>query len=59
MKTMILLDGSMVITIPKEEKQQQMAHLDSLEPKTEQEFEEITTLMNMVQGKPNLKLVKG
>jgi len=59
MRTMILDNGDMVITIPKEDKVRQMAHLDSLEPQTQTEFDEITVLMNLVEGKPTLKLVKG
>ena len=59
MRTLILLNGDMVITIPKEEKDQQLRHLDSLEPQTQQEFDEITVLLNLINGKPTLKLVKG
>lgn len=67
MNTQILGNGDMVITIPKEDWERQMAHPDSLEPQTQQEFDEITTLMNLVKGQPTgkeikpvqLKLVKG
>jgi hypothetical protein len=67
MRTLILLNGDMIITIPKEDWERQMVHLDSLEPQTQKEFEEITTLMNLVKGQPTgvenkpvqLKLVKG
>lgn len=72
MKTEILNNGDMIITIPKEDKARQFAHLDSLEPQTQKEFDEITVLMNLVKGtdkvsipstgyknKPVLKLVKG
>lgn len=63
MKTMILLNGDMVITIPKEEKEQQLQHLDSLIPADQAQYDEITELMNIVEGikpKPtHLKLVKG
>ena len=67
MNTQILNNGDMVITIPKEDLERQLAHLDSLEPQTQKEFDEITTLMNLVKGQPtgvenkpvHLKLVKG
>ncbi len=59
MKTMILINGDMVITIPKEEKEQQLAHLEGLIPKDDAQFDEITTLINMVENKPNLKLIHG
>ena len=64
MNTQILGNGDTVITIPKEDWERQMAHLDSLEPQTQTEFDEITTLMNLVKGQPTqpvrqLKLVKG
>ena len=64
---MILENGDMVITIPKDDKLRQMAHLDSLEPQTRQEYNEITVLMDIVNEKGkivnpivnHLKLVKG
>jgi len=71
MRTSILLNGDMVITIPKEEKEQQLRHLDSLEPADQAQYDEITELINIVNGtkgmdklstppKPtHLKLVKG
>ena len=59
MKTMILLNGDMVITIPKEEKEQQLQHLNSLIPADQTQYDEITELLNLVNGKPTLKLVKG
>ena len=66
MNTSILNNGDMVITIPKEDWERQLAHLDSLEPQTQQEFDEITTLINLVKGvevapvqKHKLQLVKG
>lgn len=54
----------MIITIPKEDKERQLAHLYSLEPQTQKEFDEITVLLNLVdptgyKSKPVLKLVKG
>ncbi len=49
----------MVITIPKEEKEQQLQHLDSLVPADQAQYDEITVLINLVENKPNLKLVKG
>lgn len=60
----------MVITIPKEDWERQLAHLESLEPQTQKEFDEITVLLNLVKGqptskdflqvqKPKLQLVKG
>lgn len=53
----------MLITIPKDEKAQQLRHLNSLEPKDKTEFDEITVLLNLVveDCKPianHLKLVK-
>lgn len=59
MKTMILLNGDMVIQIPKEEKEQQLQHLDSLIPADQAQYDEITVLFNLVNDKPALKLVKG
>lgn len=71
MRTSILLNGDMVITITKEEKEQQLRHLDSLEPADKAQYDEITELFNLVNGtkgmdklstppKPtHLKLVKG
>lgn len=56
---MILFNGDMVITIPKEEKEQQLQHLNSLIPADEVQYDEITVLLNLVENKPNLKLVKG
>lgn len=50
MQTSILLNGDMVITIPKEEKEQQLRHLDSLLPADKAQFDEITELMNIVNG---------
>lgn len=57
---MILLNGDMVITIPKEEKEQQLRHLDSLEPADKAQYDEITELFNIVNQsenncKPNCK----
>lgn len=49
MNTQILNNGDMVITIPKEDWERQMAHLDSLEPQTQKEFDEITVLMQLVK----------
>lgn len=59
----------MIITIPKEDWERQMAHLDSLEPQTQQEFDEITVLLDIVNqskndcqvivNQPKLTLVKG
>lgn len=59
MKTSILLNGDMVVTIPKEEKEQQLQHLDSLIPADQAQYDEITVLFNLVENKPTLKLVKG
>lgn len=59
MKTMILQNGDMVITIPKEEKEQQLKHLNDLIPKDDAQFEEISVLINMVEGRPTLTLIKG
>ena len=59
MRTMILFNGDMVIQIPKEEKEQQLQHLDSLIPADQAQYDEITVLINLVENKPNLKLVKG
>lgn len=59
MRTMILKNGDMVITIPKGEKELQLQHLHSLEPTDRVQFDEITVLMNLVNRKPNLKLVVG
>lgn len=67
MRTMILLNGDMVVTIPKEEKDQQLQHLDSLIPADQAQYDEITVLFDLVKGsksncklncKPTLKLVK-
>lgn len=49
----------MVITIPKEEKEQQLKHLNDLIPKDDAQFEEISVLINMVEGRPTLTLIKG
>ena len=59
MRTAILNNGDMIITIPKEEKELQLHHLDSLIPADQAQYDEITELMNIVNGKPTLKLVKG
>lgn len=66
MKTVILPNGDMVITIPKEEKEQQLQHLNSLEPTDRVQFDEITVLMDIVNQskkdcKPivNLRLIQG
>lgn len=66
MKTMILLNGDMVITIPKEEKEQQLQHLNSLIPADQTQYDEITELLTIVNPeekckltKPKLTLVKG
>lgn len=63
MRTLILLNGDMVITIPKEEKEQQLRHLDSLEPADDAQYEEITELYDLVnqtvKKRNHLKLVKG
>jgi hypothetical protein len=66
MKTVILPNGDMVITIPKEEKEIQLQHLNSLEPTDRVQFDEITVLMDIVNQskkdcKPivNLRLIKG
>lgn len=59
MKTMILHNGDMVIMIPKEERAIQRAHLESLIPANDVEYDEITVLLNIVEQKPNLTLVKG
>ena len=68
MKTMILHNGDMVITIPKEERAIQRAHLESLIPADEVEFEEITVLLEIVNqsktdcqpiNKPKFKLIQG
>ena len=56
---MILQNGDMVITIPKEEKEQQLKHLNDLIPKDGDQFEEISVLINMVEGRPTLTLIKG
>lgn len=56
---MILLNGDMVITIPKEEKEQQLQHLNSLIPADQAQYDEITVLLNLVENKPTLKLIKG
>lgn len=45
---MILLNGDMVITIPKEEKEQQLQHLDSLIPADQAQYAEITVLFDLV-----------
>lgn len=49
----------MVIVIKKGEKEQRIAHLDSLIPKDQAQYDEITVLFDIVHGKPTLKLVKG
>lgn len=59
MRTSILDNGDMVITIPKEEKEQQLQHLDSLIPADKAQYDEITVLFDLVNDKPALKLVKG
>ena len=67
MRTMILENGDMVITIPKEEKGRQLQHLHSLEPADKAQFDEITVLLDIVNQSKNdcqpirnhLKLVKG
>lgn len=75
MKTSILLNGDMVVTIPKEEKEQQLQHLDSLIPADQAQYAEITVLFDLVNesksdcqhhcqpkvlaNRGHLKLVKG
>lgn len=59
MKTIILNNRDMVITIPKEEKDLQLHHLNSLEPKDKLQFDELTELFAIVNNKPNLKLIIG
>ena len=59
MRTMVLLNGDMVITIPKEEKEQQLQHLYSLIPCNTEQYDEITELLNLVLDKPTLKLIIG
>lgn len=49
----------MVVTIPKEEKEQQLQHLNSLIPSDQEQYDEITTLINLVLGKPILTIIKG
>lgn len=59
---MILFNGDMVITIPKEEKEQQLQHLDSLIPADQAQYDEIAVLIDLVEGnksKPKLTLIKG
>jgi len=62
-RTLILLNGDMVITIPKEEKEQQLQHLDSLVPADQAQYDEITVLFDLVNetvtNRNHLKLVKG
>lgn len=49
--------GDMVITIPASEKEYQLHHLDQLEPNDQAAFDEITTLLDKVNGKkPKLVL---
>lgn len=55
---MILQNGDMVITIPKEEKGQQLKHLNDLIPADDIQYNEISVLINMVEGKPTLTLIK-
>lgn len=57
MKTMILKNGDMVITIPKEEKEKQIAHLELLEPIDDEQYNEITIMLNLIRKIPNLRLV--
>lgn len=61
MRTLILLNGDMVIQISKEEKEQQLQHLESLIPVDQAQYDEITVLFDLVNGKQpcHLKLVKG
>ena len=59
MRTVILENGDMVITIPKKEKERQLQHLQSLEPVDRAQFDEITVLLNLVENKPTLKLIQG
>lgn len=59
MKTVILQNGDMVVTIPKEEKEQQLRHLNSLIPANNVEYDEITVLLNLVEHKPTLTLIQG
>ncbi len=58
--------GDMVIIIPEDEKEQRIAHLDSLIPADQAQYDEITELLTIVNHeekckltKPTLKLVKG
>lgn len=59
MKTSILLNGDMVVTYTKEERELQLHHLNSLIPANQVEYDEITVLMNLVERKPTLKLIQG
>ena len=51
MRTLILLNGDMVIQISKEEKEQQLQHLESLIPVDQAQYDEITVLFDLVNGK--------
>ena len=57
MQTKLMQDGTMIIIIPKEEKQHQIQHLESLEPLTDEQYDEITIILNILNKKPNLRLV--
>ena len=57
MQTKILNSGEMVVIFAKEEVDLQIAHLESLIPADDEQYEEITILLNIVKKKPNLKLV--
>ncbi len=49
----------MVIIIPKEEVEQRLDHLNRLIPTDQVQYDEITELFNLVEGKPTFKLIIG
>ena len=57
MQTKILQNGDMVVIIPEDEKEWQIQHLESLEPLTDEQFDEITIMLNIIKKIPNLRLV--
>ena len=62
MKTIIKDDGDMIITIPFEEIANQLQWLTILEPETDEQYAEITALMDRVTGvksKVKFTVIKG
>ena len=59
---MVFPKGTMVISIPVEEDEYQLHHLDQLEPVDDESYNEISSLYDIVlkkKPKPKLTIIKG